>query len=76
MDPQGPRPSAPPRWLVWGGSGLAGLVGLVWGFGFGARLAGLMVGVVTAVNMAVISALLAGAVLERLPLGRSPRRED
>lgn len=69
------RPRAPnPRWLVWGGSGIAALAGLVWGFMFGSQLAGPMIGVVTSLNMAVICALLAGAILERLPLGR--RRED
>lgn len=75
MAPQDRPPASPPRWLVWGGSGVAAIVGLVWGFAFGERLAGPMVGVVTALNMAVISALLAGAVLDRLPLGRQ-RRDD
>lgn len=64
------KPERPPRWLVWGGSGAAGLAGLIWGYGFGAQLAGMLLGVVTAANCAVICALLAGAALERLPLGR------
>lgn len=62
----------PPRWLVRGGSGVAGLAGLVWGFEFGHRVAGMLLGVVTALNMAVICALLAGAALERLPM-RQPK---
>ncbi len=68
-----PTPEAPPRWLVWGGSGAAGITGLVGGYGFGAQLAGPLLGVVTALNGAVICALLAGALLERLPLGRRRR---
>lgn len=69
-----PTPQRVPRWLVWGGSGAAGIAGLVWGYGFGAQLAGALLGVVTALNCAVICALLAGAALERLPLGRPGRR--
>lgn len=76
MDDTPPRraPERAPRWLVWGGSGAAGIAGLVWGYGFGAQLAGPLLGVVTALNGAVICALLAGAALERLPRVRQGRR--
>lgn len=55
------------RWLPWVWTALAAALGLVAGYGFGARLAGPLVGVVTALNAAVICALLADAAWHRLP---------
>jgi hypothetical protein len=60
----------PPRWFVRGGSVLAAAAGALLGFGFGDQLAGPLVGLVTAANMALVCALLAGSVLERVPWRR------
>jgi hypothetical protein len=49
---------------------LAALAGLWYGYDFGAQLAGPLMGAVTAVNTAVIGALLVSAAVDRLPLGR------
>lgn len=47
-------------------SALAALLGLVYGFDAGQRMSGPMLGVVMALNAAVIASLLAGAVADRI----------
>jgi hypothetical protein len=59
------------RYAMWAVQGVAGLLGAAWGFDFGVQVAGIFLGVVAALNLAVFAALLAGAALERLmALGR------
>ena len=57
---------APRAWLPWAMSALAALLGLVYGFDAGQRMSGPMLGVVMALNAAVIAGLLAGAVVDRI----------
>lgn len=61
--PQAPRPR---RSLVWAITLVAGLVGLVAGFDFGNRLAGMLVGALMAFNGALFCSILAAAVAERV----------
>jgi hypothetical protein len=49
---------------------LAAAVGFWYGLGFGLRLGGPLLGVVTALSLGVMSALLASAVIDRLPIRR------
>lgn len=59
---------APGLWrlLVWALCLLAGLAGLLLGYDFGARLGGVLLGVVMALNAAAFFWLMVGAVLDRL----------
>jgi hypothetical protein len=54
------------EWLVRGASLAAALVGLIYGFDFGLRLDGIVIGIVAAVNCGVFGALVAGALAEKL----------
>lgn len=66
----------PRQALAWAAMLLAGALGLVAGYGFGDRLAGPLLGVVTALNAAVICALLADAAWHRWPLQRRGRARE
>jgi hypothetical protein len=54
------------RLLVWALCALAGLAGLLLGYDVGARVAGVLLGVVMALNAAAFVWLMASAVLDRL----------
>ena len=45
---------------------IAGLLGLVLGYQFGNRVAGLWLGVITGLNGAVFATILVGALVDRL----------
>ncbi len=45
---------------------IAGLLGLVFGYQFGNRVAGLWLGVITGLNGAIFATILVGALVDRL----------
>ena len=53
------------RRIALAASVLAGAVGAVYGFGFGLRLGGVALGLVTAANCAVLGAFALGALVEQ-----------
>lgn len=54
------------RWPVWIASAAAAAVAAKFGWDFGVQLSGVLLGVITATNFAVISALLVDTVAEKL----------
>ncbi len=64
---------APRAWLAWAMTALAALLGLVFGFDAGQRMSGPMLGVVMALNAAVIAGLLfmvAWGLIDRREIAR------
>ncbi len=61
-----PRRIQSRRWLVRAVAAIAGLLGLVLGYQFGNRVAGLWLGVITGLNGAVFATILVGALVDRL----------
>jgi hypothetical protein len=64
------------RYLRYGVSFVAVMVGLKFGFDFGNRISGPLMGVVAAINSAVFCALILDFITERLFPVRKGRRED
>ncbi len=60
------RSAGPLQWAAWGTTLTAGVVGLLYGYAFGVRLSGTLLGVVLAVNGAALCSMVADALLERV----------
>ena len=60
------REAGPLQWAAWVATLAAGVVGLLYGYAFGVRLSGTLLGVVLAVNGAALCTLVADALLERV----------
>jgi hypothetical protein len=60
------RTAGPLQWGAWVLTLAAGVVGLLYGYAFGVRLSGTLLGVVLAVNGAVLCSMVADALLERV----------
>lgn len=60
------RQAGPLQWAAWTATLVAGAVGLWYGYGFGVRLSGTLLGLVLAVNCAALCSLVADALLERV----------
>jgi hypothetical protein len=54
------------QWTAWLATLAAGVVGLWYGWAFGVRLSGTLLGVVLAVNGALLCSMVADALLERV----------
>lgn len=54
------------QWAAWLATLAAGVVGLLYGYAFGVRLSGTLLGVVLAVNGALLCSMVADALLERV----------
>lgn len=66
-----PRP-----WLVWTASLLASLVGLKYGYDFGERLSGTVLGVITGVNLAVFGGFVAGSAVKWMFGSHAANRDE
>jgi hypothetical protein len=55
-----------PRYLLWAAYVAASVIGAAYGFVFGERIGGILLGVVTALNGAVFCAFMVGAIAERI----------
>ena len=60
------RTAGPLQWAVWAATLAAGVVGLLYGYAFGVRLSGTLLGVVLALNGAALCSMVADALLERV----------
>jgi hypothetical protein len=65
----------PRRWLVWIASGLAGLMGFKYGYDFGERLSGTVLGVIAGVNLAVMCGFVGGSAAKRIAASRAAKRD-
>jgi len=54
------------QYVVWAVQAAAALIAALWGYDFGAQIAGWLLGVVAAANCGVFAALLANAAMHRL----------
>ena len=54
------------QYVVWAVQAAAALFGAVWGWGFGVKVGGVLMGLVAALNCAAFSALLLGAAVQWL----------
>jgi hypothetical protein len=64
------------RLLVWAVCTLAGLVGLAYGYDFGQRVGGMLLGMVMALNAAVFFPIVLAGVIEPLLRLLQPRASD
>ncbi len=64
-DQKGPLPSRP--WWVLAGCAVLVPLALVYGYGFGRPLGGMLLGLATAANTAVLAALLVDGLVDCLP---------
>lgn len=74
MNQADPRPRWP-RWLIQLAQAAAAVAGFVYGYGFGAQLAGMPLGIVTAVCSAVFGVMVVDGITDWAMRAFARRRE-